>query len=676
MTSKYKHWYFEKDEQAICWLHFDMEGRPTNVLSNDALTELGQALDDLSSEQPFGLIILSDKPKGFCVGADVDGFKAIREEDEALEVLKRGQQVFDRLESLPFPSLCLIHGFCLGGGMELALACRYRIACNDPSTRLGLPEVLLGIHPGWGGTMRLPRLIGAPSAMDLMLSGRTVNARTAKKLGMIDRSVPDRHLKRAAVSLIQQRPRESTPPKWLALTSHNLARPLLAKYLRKQVGKRVNPGHYPAPYALIDLWEHAGGDDRDMLLEEARSVARLITSETTKNLVRVFTLQNQLKSLGRGDAFHPNHVHVIGAGIMGGDIAAWCVYKGMSVTLQDREPKYIAPALKRAHVLFKKRLKVPYLIQAAMDRLVPDVQGLGIPKADIIIEAIIENLEAKQTLFYEIEPRLKDGALLATNTSSIPLDLLSKTLKQPKRLVGLHFFNPVAKMQLVEVVKGDQTQQLTIDKATDFCRVIDRLPLPVMSSPGFLVNRILTPYLMEAVTMLSEGVPVTVIDKAATAFGMPMGPIELADSVGLDICLSVGDILAESQEIQVPDYLRKKVVAGHFGRKSGQGFYRYKNGKRQSPAKESTEMEFSDVTDRLVLAILNEAMASLREGVVADSDMLDAGMIFGTGFAPFRGGPMHYVEDQGRQPMVDRLAELEGKYGQRFNPDPGWHTTT
>ncbi|MFB3116187.1 MAG: 3-hydroxyacyl-CoA dehydrogenase family protein, partial [Gammaproteobacteria bacterium] len=471
-------------------------------------------------------------------------------------------------------------------------------------------------------------------------------------------------------------PAISASGKIRAIANTRVVRPLLAKYLRKQVAKRAPEKHYPAPYALIDLWEKYGGDEKIMLMEEAISVAQLVSGGTAQNLVRVFLLQERLKSLGKGVDFQPKHVHVIGAGIMGGDIAAWCALKGLTVTLQDREPKFIAPAVKRAHALFKKRLKAPHLVQAAKDRLIPDQQGSGVKSADVVIEAIIENKEAKQELFSQIESLLKPDTILATNTSSIPLDELSETLQQPDRLVGIHFFNPVAKMQLVEIVEGENTSQENKNKAAKFCRCIDRLPLPVKSSPGFLVNRILMPYLMEAVKLLEEGVPAQVIDRAATDFGMPMGPILLADTVGLDICLSVAEILGEALGLNVPEALRKKVKAGKLGVKSGQGFYQYKKGKQMKTKVnvDNSDSHSEDIADRLILQMLNESIACLREGVIGNMDLVDVGMIFGTGFAPFRGGPMHYMEQRGRQDIVDRLKELEGQYGERFAADAGWET--
>lgn len=672
----YKNWRIEMDEDQIAYLHFDKANSSTNTFSAEVFEEFFVILEQLDDRHPKGLIILSDKENGFIAGADIAAFTQLENKEEALEFIKVGQSAFHKLEALPFPTLSLINGFCLGGGMEMSLACDYRIALDEPKTRLGLPEVLLGIHPGWGGSMRMIRLIGAPVAMDLMLSGRTVNAATAKKIGMVDKITAKRHLKRAAKILISRCPKKAQAGKLVSLGNVHIVRPLLAKHLRKQVAKRAPEAHYPAPYALIDLWEKYGGDAHEMVSAEADSVAELVSGSTAQNLIRVFLLQERLKSLGRDVCFQPQRVHVIGAGIMGGDIAAWCAFKGMIVTLQDREPKFIAPAIKRAHILFKKRLKIPYLVQAAKDRLIPDHKGLGVKSADVVIEAIIENKQAKQDLFNQLEPLLKPEAILATNTSSIPLDELSKVLKQADRLVGIHFFNPVTKMRLVEVITDNNTSEENKNKAEKFCRCIDRLPLPVKSSPGFLVNRVLMPYLMEAFSLLDEGVPSQVIDKAATDFGMPMGPIFLADTVGLDICLSVAEILGTTLNLAVPDILRKKVVAGELGVKSEQGFYQYKKGKQVKSKVEADDAneQSKDIADRLILKMLNESIACLREGVVEDKDLVDAGMIFGTGFAPFVGGPLHYMEQKGKQAMMDRLKELEGKYGNTFTADAGWKT--
>jgi 3-hydroxyacyl-CoA dehydrogenase/enoyl-CoA hydratase/3-hydroxybutyryl-CoA epimerase len=679
MVTKYMHWRLESDDDNIAWLHFDKAGSSTNTLGREVVDELGGILDDLEAERPKGLVILSDKPAGFIAGADIQEFTRIENMDQAREVIRRGQGVINRIARFRFPTVALIHGYCLGGGLELALGCDYRVADDGDSTRLGLPEVRLGIHPGFGGVARLPLLIGAPAAMDLMLSGRAVSARAAKKLGIIDFAVPSRHLLTAARSLVQKPPKKARASGWKAATNHVLIRPLLARYLRRQVAAKASPKHYPAPYALIDLWAKHAGNIKATLHGEELSLARLVVGKTAQNLIRVFFLQNKLKSLGDKKLFVPKRVHVIGGGVMGGDIAAWCALRGMQVTVQDRQEATLAKVIGRAAKLYQKKLKQPRLVQAVLDRLTPDINGLGVAQADVVIEAIFEDIDAKQALYREVEPRMKPGALLATNTSSIPLDVLNDCLADPSRLVGIHFFNPVAVMQLVEIVTAENTSPEVAARAAAFTRHIDRLPLPVTSSPGFLVNRVLMPYLLEAVVLESEGVSAQVIDQAALEFGMPMGPIALADTVGLDICLAVAETLSgtlyKDREVEVPAKLRAMVESGKLGKKSGEGFYRYpsnKKGKPEMPKTPKGAYRPADIQDRLMLRMINEARACLREGVVSDADLLDAGIIFGTGFAPFRGGPMHYIDAQGAALLMKKMCHLHESHGERFNPDESW----
>lgn len=667
-----KHFRLETDHDNIAWLTFDKAGTGTNVLSLDVFAEFEQHLAALQQQQPRGLIICSAKSNGFIAGADIESFTRISTEQEAMALLQTGQQAFNRLEALPFPSVAMIHGFCLGGGLELALACRYRVTRDDPGTRLGLPEVRLGIHPGWGGSARLVPLIGAPKAMDLILSGRTVDGRTGKRMGFVDMVVPERHLAAAARKMILETPPVHRASTLERLTNHPLVRPLLARILRKQVARRASPLHYPAPFAMIDIWRKHATDKSAMLAAEVQSLARLVSGLTAKNLVRVFFLQEQLKSLGKDKQYQPKYVHVIGAGTMGGDIAAWCALRGFRVTLQDQAPARIAPALARAHTLFKKKLKQPVKVREAMDRLLPDHRGNGVARADIIIEAIFEDVEVKRSLYMDIEPRMKADAILATNTSSIPLEELTPALARPERLVGLHFFNPVAKMLLVEIVHGQATAPEVSTHAMTFTRQIDRLPLPVTSTPGFLVNRILMPYLMEAVILEAEGVPAILIDQAATKFGMPMGPVELADTVGLDICLHVARVLASHFQAQIPASLEQRVSAGNLGRKTGRGYYQWKKGKPVKPSPSGSNWNMEEITNRLVLRLLNEAVGCLRERVVSGPDLLDAGMIFATGFAPFRGGPLNHIHAIGKQALLKQLAELQKLRGDRFAPDPGW----
>lgn len=671
-SSKLTHWRWEKDASGIAWLACDKADATTNVLSAAVLEELDAVLTQFEHDKPRALVIFSGKKNGFIAGADISEFTTLKDVSESTALIQRGQRVLNHLEQLPFPTIAMIHGFCLGGGLELALACRYRIADDDEKTKLGLPEVNLGIHPGFGGTVRLPPLVGAPAAMDLMLSGRNLSAKAAKRMGLVDQAVPSRQLRLAAASMALNPPPPAKPKGWTAWANHKLARPMLAQYLNRQVAQRARREHYPAPYAVIDLWSRYADDPRAMMAEEAASVARLVLTETSQSLVRVFFLQERAKGLGRKPGYAPKHVHVIGGGVMGGDIAGWCAMHGMTVTIQDRKHETLAKVVKRANDLYAKKLKQPRLVQAALDRLVPDIDGLGVARADVIIEAIYENVEAKQALFRDIEARAKPDALLATNTSSIPLQVIGQALRKPERLVGLHFFNPVSKMQLVEIVSSEQTDPQVSQTAAAFARVIDRLPVPVKSTPGFLVNRVLMPYLLEAVILESEGVPAPVIDKAALDFGMPMGPIHLADTVGLDICLSVAEILSKHLGGEVPPRLRSLVSTGHLGVKTGRGFYEYKDGKPVKPATGDAYKAPADLTDRLMFRLFNECVACLREGVVGDMDLLDTGVIFGTGFAPFRGGPMNYLNRQGAGKMQARMRELAGRYGRRFEVDPGW----
>ncbi len=664
-----RHWHTHRDDDNIHWLTLDRSDASTNTLSKDVLAALDEVLNDLDRDAPSGLIIRSGKKNGFIAGADVSEFRRLKDPGDVEQLVLRGHAVLNRIEKLPFPTVALINGFCLGGGLELALACRYRIAGDD--ARLGLPEVRLGIHPGLGGTARLTRLIPAPTAMGLMLTGRSLRARAAKRMGIVDAVTQPRHFERAAKVAISGKLRVKRRRLSVAVSNLLPVRWALSPVMRAQVRKKVRPEHYPAPFALIDLWVRHG-DFRDrMMRQEARSIAELITGTTAQNLVRVFFLSERLKDLGKASDKPFGHVHVIGAGTMGGDIAAWCAMRGLRVTLQDRGAEFIAPAMGRAAKLFKRRLKERAESRAAMDRLIPDIDGHGIRHADVIIEAIPEDLELKHALYRSLEPQMKPGALLATNTSSIPLEDLATVLKKPGRLIGLHFFNPVAQMPLLEVVRGENSDTAAIDDGLAFARQIDKLPLPVRSVPGFLVNRVLTPYLLAAVDLLDEGNAPAAIDAAAEAFGMPMGPLELADAVGLDICLHVGQILAGGDEWEPPAALKRLVEKGDLGKKTGRGFYQYRKGKPIKP-KQGGASAAGDLQDRLILPLLDTCIACWREKIVEDADLLDAGLIFGAGFAPFRGGPIQYLQSGDAAALHRKWADIVEKSESRTVPDPGW----
>jgi 3-hydroxyacyl-CoA dehydrogenase/enoyl-CoA hydratase/3-hydroxybutyryl-CoA epimerase len=648
MAGNIRHWKLETDRDNILWLSLNKEGATANVLSADVMAELDRVLDELRARNPKGLIIRSGKESGFIAGADVEEFTKLKDADDVMRMVKRGWDLYNKLASLPFPTLALVNGFCMGGGVELALACRYRVAVDQPGTRFALPEVMLGILPAWGGVKRLPRLVGPTAALDMLLTGRAVDARRAKRLGLVDEAVPPRVQENAARMIVLESPRPRKLPLMQALMNSAPLRPLVAWMARRQVASRASPDHYPAPYAILELWRRYDGDPFAPRPEDPASVIGLLEGDTARNLIRIFFLQERLKSLGKNSDFKAKHVHVIGAGVMGGDIAAWCAMRGLTVTLQDQSSERLAPAMKRAAELFKRRLRDKSRIRDALDRLTPDVAGDGARRADVVIEAIFENLQAKRELFAKLEAQAKPEALLATNTSSLKLADIGAKFKNPSRLVGIHFFNPVPQMQLIEVVKGKATSAEIAKRAAAFVRQIDKLPLPVKDSPGFLVNRVLGPYIDQALRMVDEGVAPEVIDAAVTAFGMPMGPIELADTVGLDICLAVGKELA-GDGAEPPKKLAELVAAGNLGKKTGRGFYVWRDGKARKGAARGVTPE---LTEKLIAPYLEEAQAAVAEGIVADADLADAGLIFATGFAPFRGGPLHYLKDRQSRKQV------------------------
>ena len=646
------HWALAPDSRnpKLLWATLQTQGPGLNTLSAPVLDEFRQILDHLEKTPPAGLIIASGKDSGFVAGADIEEFKTLTTAEKAIALVERGWLLFQRLAVVPYPTLALIKGVCLGGGLELSLACRYRIAVDTPATRLGLPEVLLGIVPAWGGMQRLPRLIGPQAALDMMLTAKSLDARRAKKAGLVDLAVAPRVMHDSARGLVLSGKPAARATGMKAFMNTGLLRPLVAFMARRQVARKARQDHYPAPYALIDLWQKTDGD----ALKAPALLDRIVRSPTAGNLVRVFFLQERLKGLGKSSALGvnavtPQHIHVIGAGTMGGDIAAWCALRGLKVTLQDQTIARVQPALARAQALFAKRLRDPYAKRAAQDRLIPDPEGHGLAHADLVLEAIFEDINAKHALLHEIEKRARPEAVIASNTSSLRLEDLRTVMQRPERLVGIHFFNPVAMMPLVEVVQADGVDPRALQSALQFVRAIDKLPLPVRSAPGFLVNAVLAPYMLAAMRKVDAGLSACEIDQALLDFGMPMGPLTLADTVGLDIALAAGRSLAgNTATSSVPRCLQERVDAGQLGKKTGQGFYTWKEGKasgpgslprvHQGPVSESARA----LAEALVAPLVARTQELVTSGLVADADLADAGVIFGTGFAPFRGGPLHW----------------------------------
>jgi 3-hydroxyacyl-CoA dehydrogenase/enoyl-CoA hydratase/3-hydroxybutyryl-CoA epimerase len=665
-----KHWRRAVDDDAVCWLTLDKADAAVNTLSAEVLEELDRELESIRPLQVRGIVFESAKRSGFILGADVKEFAGLRDAAHAAAMAARGQELLRRIAALDVPTVAAIDGFALGGGLELALACDYRVAVESYERTLALPEVQLGIHPGFGGSVRAVELLGPPLALDLMLTGRSLSPREAVKCGLVDRVVAREALRSTAKDLVARPPPLRRAPWHLRLLNWQPLRGLLAARVRADVRKRAKPEHYPAPYAIVDLWERHGARGDDAFRAEAESIGKLLVTRTCRNLVHVFGLRERLRNLAPKDS-RVSHVHVVGAGTMGGDIAAWCALKGLRVTLQDRAQQYVEPALTRAGELFRKRLRAPGEAEAAAARLRVDLAAAEIGSADLVIEAIVEKAEAKRALFSDLEPRLPAAALIATNTSSIRLEALASALQRPDRFVGLHFFNPVASLPLVEVIRGAGTSEETMLAAMSFVTRIGKLPLPCRSAPGFLVNRLLTPYMLEALRAHADGHSLESIDAAAKEFGMPMGPVELADRVGLDVALHVAEILSEVLAMPPPELLKAKVAKGDLGVKTGRGFYSYDA--RGKPLKNRARIAAdADLPDRLLLPLINEAVACLHEGVVADADLLDAGVIFGAGFAPFTGGPIRYARERGVANVVERLNEFAERFGTHFTPHKGW----
>jgi len=690
----------EQVERGIVHLVMDDPARKVNVIDEAAIESLERALAEVEAANGLiGLVLRSGKPGSFIAGADVNAIGSMTDQEAVRALVRRAHAAFGRLAKLPFPTVAAIDGVCLGGGTEIALACDSRIASEEPRTQIGLPEVLLGIFPGFGGTTRMPRLVGLSSALDLVLSGRTLDARRAAKAGLVARAVPAAWLVEQAHKRLAElralpagRRRDAWHAKglmpWL-LDGTPMGRSIVFSQARSMTLRRTG-GHYPAPLAAMRVMAHGLGKPVETgLALEADEVSALVVGQVCKNLVRIFQLSEEAK---KGEVVpgvaKPEPVQLLalaGAGVMGGGIAELASRNGATVRMRDIKTDALSHALKTARGIMEGRLKrragrdAGRQRDAQLGRILPTLELNGVGRAEFAIEAVVEDLDIKRRVLAELEVRLPDHAILATNTSSLSVTELAQGLKRPERFCGLHFFNPVHRMPLVEVVRGAATADATIVSAVAFARRLGKTPVVTADRPGFVVNRILMPYLREAMHLLEEGYPLEAIDRSMKRFGMPMGPFEVLDEVGLDVASKVAVVLGKAfpDRMTPAPALDTLVAAGRLGRKTGAGFYRHRGRKREvdrrlvellGRTRERKPHSLDALADRMVLAMVNESARCLEEKVVERAGEVDVAMIFGTGFPPFRGGPLRHADALGIQRVESRLTALMAERGERFKP--------
>jgi 3-hydroxyacyl-CoA dehydrogenase/enoyl-CoA hydratase/3-hydroxybutyryl-CoA epimerase len=681
----------EVTDTGIAILTFDRPDSTANIFDHPTLDELNQHVDFLESEKSLkGLIIRSAKSKIFIAGADLNTFTREVNAERLAMVIERGQKTFDRIARLPYPTVAAIHGVAVGGGFEITLACDYRIASSDVATKVGLPETNLGILPAWGGSTRLPKLIGLPNALEAIMNGRTYPAEQALKLGMVDAIVHREQLIAFATKNIQQSGGKKRSHK-----IHISNRPPLSKLVKSQAEKKAltrTRGHYPAPLKALEVaCASLNISHEESLANEKNRFIELALTETAQNLIGIFFLQERAKKLKLPPELEPgpatpgkaiNKTMVVGAGLMGAGIAQWLSSRGLRVILKDVGPALLGKGMQAIAKIYatgvKRHLFSETDARNAFDRILPVYEEMPLREIDLVIEAAIEKLDVKQQIFAELESKLPANLALATNTSALSIDAIAASLQHPERVVGIHFFNPVHRMQLVEIVRGPKTDGATLNTALRFAKQIGKLPVLVKDSPGFLVNRILLPYMVEAVRLFAEGFRIENIDRTMLDFGMPMGPLRLTDEVGLDVAEHVAKELESRVRHLAPlnDTLAKMMEKGWFGRKSGKGFYEYGSGSDEKinslfgdlQPTEPVSVNQGDVRDRLVLLMVNEAARTIEEKVVDAPEDVDFGMIMGTGWAPFRGGPLRFADHLGISTVVSRLNNLRDRVAPYFEP--------
>ena len=717
----------ETRRDGLAFLIFDRPHDKVNLLTAPVVAVLEILIDQAAHDKNVrGLVVMSAKPASFIAGADVNEIRALQSIQEAEQASRKGQRLFNAIERLPFPVVAAINGTCLGGGTELVLSCHFRIVADDPRVEIGLPEVRLGIMPGWGGTQRLPRLVGIGPGLDMILTGRSASAKRAVTIGLADDKAPPETLLEAAEKLVMDaaegrcRPRRRLQDSVFARVNpiFQVRLAVASQIARRNLRARVNETHYPAPYRALEAVIHGLRHGMDAGLQrEAELLGPLAAGRTSKNLVSIFLMQRAARrDPGVDDpAIRPREVRataVIGAGVMGGGIAQALARSGLPVRLKDIDPGALSRGMRHAQEVYREETRKGRLTRREcsqmLARIQPTLEYTGLRRCDVVIEAVVESLAIKHKVLREVEAVVPEGFIFATNTSSLPIDAVGKEARRPEDVVGLHFFNPVHKMPLVEVIRGPRTSQEAVATAVALAKRIGKTPVVVGDAPGFLVNRILMTYLGEALVMLEEGAMIEEIDRVMLDFGMPMGPLALLDQIGVDVANHVAGVLSEAFRDRAPRSTALQILKdkGWLGRKTGQGFYLYPDGpddggaagpgaggdgpgararpprrarRSEGPPRDVNEAVYGLISarprhhldagpteTRLVLPMINEAARCLETGIVANPPRVDLAMVLGTGFPPFRGGLLRHADALGLTAVVQGLEALAGRHGPRF----------
>jgi 3-hydroxyacyl-CoA dehydrogenase/enoyl-CoA hydratase/3-hydroxybutyryl-CoA epimerase len=692
------------DERRLAWITFDDPDRTVNVLTDDTMHALAARLTEVEEAVAAGairsLVFWSAKPRTFIAGADIGAIADIEDPAEGEAMSRFGQSVFMQIEKLRIPTVAAIHGTCLGGGTELALACRFRLLSDSERTEVGLPEVQLGILPAWGGTARLPRLVGLRAALDLLLTGDRVSAEKARRIGFGSDVFPAplfrekvAEFARAAPDLEAGASRKARGIASRFLEDTAPGRRLILRAARRRVMDKTG-GHYPAPLAILDvLRKHLGSSVDRALRAEAEAAGRLIVSSVSKNLIHVFRLRERARKdngVPEGTMAKPvRSLGVVGAGIMGGGIAQLAAYHEIPARMKDVRHEAVTSGLRHAREIFDKAVSRRRLGPVDADRRMDLISGgleyHGFQGMDVAIEAVVERMDVKRSVLRELEDIVGEHCILATNTSSLSVDVMAEGLERPDRFAGMHFFNPVHRMPLVEIVRGARTGDEAVATLHAFTVTLGKVPVVCRDGPGFLVNRILGPYLNEAGWLVAEGTRIEDVDAAALAFGMPMGPLRLVDEVGVDIATHAGHSLHEAfgERLALPPTLLSLAETDRLGRKNGQGLYRYDGGTEKGvdesvyeelglprPSRHASAEDLSDIRARLVLVMVNEAARVLEDAIVSRAGVVDLAMIMGTGFPAFRGGLLRFADTLHPRQVLSRLEDLFAKHGERFEPAP------